>query len=116
MRKFLILLALTLAPTSLSAGGPLKVAVTAYTASPGETDARPDLSACGRTFSGQLAVSRDLLRKFPCGSRVRLTINGHTQTYVVNDTMNARWTMKVDVLKRSRAEAFRFGRKTGYIQ
>lgn len=110
------LLTALLISVSVASAPSLNVTVTAYTAAPGETDRNPSMSRCGKTFSGQVAVSRDLLRRFPCGSRLRLTVAGRTRTVTVNDTMAARWTMKVDVLMASRQAALNFGRQSGSVQ
>jgi 3D (Asp-Asp-Asp) domain-containing protein len=69
-----------------------------YNAVRAQTDRTPRMSACGPTRPGQIALSRDLLRQVGCGARVRVTVNGKSQVYVVNDTMHQRYRRTADIL------------------
>jgi 3D (Asp-Asp-Asp) domain-containing protein len=81
------------------------------------------LSACGATMRGswrQIAVSRDLRRRYPCGSRVRVTLKtpkGGVRSFIatVNDTTHRRWRSTVDILITSADEAMSYGVTSGTI-
>jgi len=46
-----------------------------------------------------IAVSRDLLKKYPKGTKVRLTgVGNYNGIYVVMDKMNKKWTKRIDIL------------------
>lgn len=101
---------------SSATGRSLVVHATAYNSEAGQTDATPFITATGtRTRPGVLAVSRDLLRVFPYGTRVRLDdLSGNSpwlsgRTFVVEDTMNARFTNRIDLWMGSRSEALSWG-------
>ena len=90
---------------------------TAYTSVPGQTDATPFITATGtRTRPGVVALSRDLLRTFPYGTKVMLEdLSGKYSNmlkgriFVVEDTMAARKTNSVDVWMATRTEALNWG-------
>ncbi len=129
MRGWLALLtftALAWAQASLEPGKVLRLQATAYTSSPRETDATPFITATGmRTRLGVLAVSRDLLKVLPYGTKVRLrdlgSVHGRgvgqfnylfqDRIFVVADTMNPRFRNRVDVWLPDRALALKFGRR-----
>lgn len=94
------------------------VTLTAYNAHAAQTDSTPWLSACGRTGARgpQVAVSRDLLREHPCGSRVQLFVAGRWRTYTVWDTMNARFTNRIDILMGTYRQAVNFGVRQGNVR
>ncbi|MCB1939724.1 MAG: 3D domain-containing protein [Rhodocyclaceae bacterium] len=93
----------------------LTVTATAYTSSPGETDARPDEAAWGdilRPGMKAIAVSRDLIDAgLDHGTEVSIEgLDGH---YVVLDKMNRRWTEKIDIyMGKDVAGARAWGRRT----
>ncbi|APD09560.1 MULTISPECIES: 3D domain-containing protein [Thermus] len=104
----------------------LVLQATAYTSSVRETDATPFVTATGmRTRLGVLAVSRDLLKVLPYGTKVRLRDLGSVygrgkgqfdylfqgRIFVVADVMHPRMREKVDVWLPDRATAVRFGRR-----
>ena len=91
--------------------------ITAYNATEAQTDAEPWLSACGITFEGQLAVSRDLLNHVvPCGtSIIIMTDGGDIIRGVVNDTMNVRYKNSADVMLNNLQDAIVFGVQSGHI-
>ncbi|WP_102125007.1 3D domain-containing protein [Deinococcus planocerae] len=90
---------------------------TAYNSTPGQTDSTPFITATGtRVRSGVVALSRDLLRVFPYGSKVTVEdLSGRTgsllrgQVFSVEDTMAARKTNSIDIWMASRSQAIRFG-------
>ena len=45
-----------------------------------------------------IAVSRDLLKKYPLGTRVWISGTDYDGEYVVEDKMNKRFTRKIDIL------------------
>ncbi len=73
----------------------VNVTVSAYNTVKGQTSGNPNRGSCGiiKPGSNVIAVSRDLKRKYPCGTKVKL--NG--KTYKVWDTMGKRWRNKIDV-------------------
>lgn len=90
---------------------------TAYNSTPGQTDATPFITATGtRTRPGVIALSRDLLRIFPYGTRVMIEdLSGRyssmlkNRVFIVEDTMAARKTNSVDVWMPTRSEALNWG-------
>ncbi|GAA6756902.1 3D domain-containing protein [Thermus thalpophilus] len=104
----------------------LRLQATAYTSSLRETDVTPFVTATGmRARLGVLAVSRDLLKVLPYGTKVRLRDLGSVygrgkgqfdylfqgRLFVVADVMHPRMREKVDVWLPDRATAVRFGRR-----
>lgn len=82
------------------------VRVTTYQANKHETDSDPFTTASGaKVADGQVAVSRDLLKRnggpYTWGDRLKITAPGQhercNRTYVVQDTMNSRFTKRVDI-------------------
>ena len=97
---------------------------TAYTSSVRETDSTPFITAtCARTRIGIIAVSRDMLRELPYGSKVMLEDLGtpggknkgrfnylfKNRVFVVEDTMHPRKREQLDVWLPDRSTAIRFG-------
>lgn len=93
------------------------VNASAYNSLGSQTDSTPNITATGtRTRPGVIALSRDLLRVFPYGTRVTLAdptgkfnslLKG--RIFVVEDTMNARKYNSVDVWMQSYNQAMKFG-------
>jgi len=102
---------------SRSTGRSATVHSTAYNSTPGQTDSTPYITATGtRVRVGVVALSRDLLGRFPYGTRI--TIEDLSGTYssflrgrvfVVEDTMHPRIGNTVDVWMGSRSEALAWG-------
>ena len=98
---------------------------TAYNSLRGQTDSTPFVTATGaRTRWGIVALSRDMLRSIPYGSKVKIEdlgsyANGRgrgaynrrlSQTvFVVEDTMHARKRGQVDVWFPARSQALSWG-------
>ncbi|MDX2006310.1 MAG: hypothetical protein SFU83_13605 [Meiothermus sp.] len=102
----------------------LYLKATAYTSSVRETDSTPFITATGaRTRIGIIAVSPDMLRTLPYGSRVTLEDLGtpgglgrgrfnylfRDRVFIVEDTMHPRMRGRIDVWLPDRATAIRFG-------
>jgi len=107
-----------LAPAGRTPVGRSVVArATAYNSMPGQTDSTPFITATGtRTRPGVVALSRDLLRTFPYGSKVMIEdLTGrsgnllHNRVFYVEDTMAAYKTRSVDIWMASYGQAIRFG-------
>lgn len=96
------------------------VRATAYNSVPGQTDATPFITATGtRVRSGVVALSRDLLRQFPYGSKIMIEdlsgrFNGmlNGRVFIVEDTMAARKTGSLDIWMSTRSQAINFGART----
>lgn len=88
---------------------------TAYNSLAGQTDSTPHITATGtRTRPGVVALSRDLLRSFPYGTRVTLQdlsgrYNFGSRVFIVEDTMAARKTGSIDIWMGSYRDAMGFG-------
>jgi 3D (Asp-Asp-Asp) domain-containing protein len=98
---------------------------TAYNSLAAQTDSTPFVTATGaRTRFGVVALSRDLLRRIPYGSIVRIEdlgnwANGRGRgaynrmlsgvNFIVEDTMNARKRNTVDVWMPTRRAAIQWG-------
>ena len=89
---------------------------TAYNSLPNQTDSTPFITATGtRTRVGVVALSRDMLRLFPYGTKIRIEdlsgnhpyVNG--RVFIVEDTMHARKTNQIDVWMPNRSQAMQWG-------
>lgn len=120
----LILLLVALGLSWAQAPRVLTLKATAYTSSARETDSTPYITATGaRTRIGIIAVSRDMLRELPYGSKVILEDLGGPggrgkgrfnyllkgRVFVVEDTMHPRKREQLDVWLPDRSTAIRFG-------
>ncbi len=82
------------------------VTLTTYSATEGETDSTPHLTASGfkiDTLNPKkhkiIAISRDLLKKLPFGTFVKVTGAGKLNgVYVIEDKMNKRYKNHIDLL------------------
>jgi 3D (Asp-Asp-Asp) domain-containing protein len=100
-----------------STGRSALVHSTAYNSTPGQTDSSPFITATGtRVRSGVVALSRDLLGRFPYGTRITIEdlSGGYSnflrgRVFVVEDTMHPRIGNTVDVWMGSRGEAMAWG-------
>lgn len=91
---------------------------TAYNSLANQTDSTPFITATGtRTRPGVVAMSRDMLRIFPYGTRVRIEdLSGRypglkNRVFIVEDTMHARKRNQVDIWMRSYRDAMNYGRR-----
>ena len=91
----------------------VKVLATGYSSSIAETDSTPFITAANTpSRPGVLAVSQNLLREytpgapFSFGDRVKVYGVGD---FIVEDSMNSRWTNRIDIWFATRDNAVRFG-------
>ncbi|GMA15026.1 hypothetical protein E5F05_11950 [Deinococcus metallilatus] len=106
-----------LARSTTRTGRSAVVRATAYNSTPGQTDATPFITATGtRVRSGVVALSRDMLRLFPYGSKIMIEdLSGRYnnlfrgRVFTVEDTMAARKTGSLDVWMSTRSQAIQFG-------
>lgn len=96
------------------------VRATSYTSLASQTDSTPFITATGtRTRFGVIAVSRDLLRVFPYGTKVMLEDLSGTyskmlagKVFVVEDTMNARLSNTIDVWLPTNGQSVQWGARS----
>lgn len=108
------------APAQYRSSSSYILKATAYNSFAGQTDSTPHITATGaRTRFGIVALSRDMLRKIPYGSKVKIELLGSGASYynrllsqtvfVVEDTMHPRKYGQVDIWMRSMSEARSWG-------
>ena len=93
---------------------------TAYNSLPSQTDGDPFITATGaHTRFGIVALSRDMLRRIPYGSSLRLEdVGGRYSgafagtTFIVEDTMNVSKYQQIDVWFPAYSQAVQFGVRT----
>ncbi len=96
------------------------VRATAYNSAPNQTDSTPFITATGtRTHFGVVALSRDLLAKFPYGTKLKIEdLSGRYQNllagqvFIVEDTMHPRKRGTVDVWMTTRGQALSWGARS----
>lgn len=107
-------------PANYRAGSSFILKATAYNSFAGQTDSTPNITATGsRTRFGVVALSRDMLRKIPYGSKVKIELLGAGASYYnrmlsqtvffVEDTMHPRKYGQVDIWMRTMSEARAWG-------
>jgi 3D (Asp-Asp-Asp) domain-containing protein len=82
------------------------VTLTTYKSIGSETDSSPTITASGFKISKNnpkkhriVAVSRDLKKRYPFGSKLKIRNAGKFDgEYVVEDVMNKRYTKRIDIL------------------
>lgn len=93
------------------------VVATAYSSTPDQTDSTPCIAASGYNVCTKtdniIAVSRDLVRLLGYGTQVRFPELYGQKIFRVEDTMNMRFTDRIDFHLDSREEAKNFGIKRG---
>lgn len=80
--------------------------VTVYNPEENQTDDTPNITACGGIINVDdplshrwIALSRDMLKLFPYGTKVKITGTGkYDGVWTVMDTMNKRYTKSADFL------------------
>ena len=82
-----------------------KVTATVYNAVPAQTNSDPGHTASmfkldlSNPYKHRIiAVSRDLLIKFPMGTKVRVSGTKYDGVYVIEDKMNKRYKKRIDIL------------------
>lgn len=98
----------------------IKVTATAYTSLARLTDSTPFLTASMTRTRVEyrdgvqwhvVAVSRDLLKAFPYGSKVLIRCPDRLIYGLVEDTMHVRWKRRVDIWFPDLNQALRWGKK-----
>jgi len=104
------------------------VTVTSYNSLVGQTDSTPNITATGtRTRYGVVAVSRDLVRAYGYGAKLKIVswnrINGcnpniipANTVFIIEDTMNARFSRKIDIWLPTRTQSINFGKCIAKVQ
>ena len=97
----------------------MHVTVTAYSSTPAQTDSTPFITASNtRVRDGIVAMSRDLLRRytpdapFAYGDSVQVL----GRVYVVEDTMNRRWSRRIDIWFPDSLQALEFGKQYAVLE
>jgi 3D (Asp-Asp-Asp) domain-containing protein len=97
----------------------LSVTVSGYTSRTCETDSTPNITASmTSTRRGVIALSRDLIRRYTPGAPFEFGDVVHLAgigDFVVEDSMNERWTRRADIWFESIDEARHFGRRHGML-
>lgn len=82
-----------------------KVTATVYNAVPEQTNSDPSHTASmfkldlSNPYRHRIiAVSRDLLVKFPMGTKVKIDGTSYDGIYIVEDKMNKRYSKRIDIL------------------
>lgn len=89
------------------------VTATAYSASKSECDDTPFITASGKNVrSNIIAVSRDLYKSLPFGSKVKI----NNKIYIVDDLMNKRWKKRIDFFMWSKSQAKTYGNRKVIMQ
>ena len=98
----------------------VKVTVTMYNATTGQCDSSPLITADNSRINPKkasehkwIAMSRDMLKRwggrFNYGDRVRITGTKHKDgVYEVRDTMNKRYTKRIDILETLGTKMYKF--------
>ncbi|PIR41961.1 MAG: hypothetical protein COV30_01090 [Candidatus Yanofskybacteria bacterium CG10_big_fil_rev_8_21_14_0_10_37_15] len=93
----------------------IQVTVTAYSSTPWQTDDTPCITSTGFDVCNKtknvIAVSRDLVRSLGYHKQVLLPDLFGSTVFHIEDTMNARFTNRIDVHFDSTNEAKEFGLK-----
>jgi len=102
MKKLFIALVLLF---SMACTSQVKVVATVYNAVPEQTNSDPSHTASmfkldlSNPYKHKIiAVSRDLLKDFPMGTKVILSGTKYDGVYTVEDKMNKRYTNRIDIL------------------
>lgn len=86
--------------------------VTAYSSTPDQTDDTPFITASGtRTRDGVVAANF-----LPIGTKVRMPTIYGDKVFVVEDRMNSRYYLRMDIWMASRQQALQFGKRTVPIE
>jgi 3D (Asp-Asp-Asp) domain-containing protein len=99
--RFLLILLVLFMPKRVEES----VVATVYNAVPAQTNSDPSHTASmfkldlSNPYKHRIiAVSRDLLIKFPMGTKVRVEGTSYDGVYIVEDKMNKRYTKRIDIL------------------
>lgn len=97
-----------------------KVAATAYSSTPDQTDDSPFITAAG-TYVRDGIVATNLIdpltgRRYAFGTRIKIPDVYGDKIFVVEDRMNSRYIERIDIWFPTRQEALQFGKKTVVIE
>lgn len=90
-----------------------RVTATCYNAVESQCDLEPNITSWGKRISADayshkyISVSRDLLDKFPYGSKVLIKGTPYDGLYIVADLMNKRFSKRVDLLIDQEMKVFK---------
>ena len=90
----------------------LWMGVSAYNSEPGQTDGSPYITASG-TFTRPGVVASNY---FPIGTRIRMPEYFGDREFRVEDRMNARYNLVVDIWMEDKTEAKQWGRRNVKIE
>jgi len=98
----------------------INITITMYYAVEGQCDDTPLVTACGYKINPEkaseqkwIAVSRDLLKKFKYGDKVKISNAGEKDgIYKVSDTMNKRYKNRVDILETKGTSLYKLNNAT----
>jgi 3D (Asp-Asp-Asp) domain-containing protein len=90
----------------------LKVAATAYSSTPDQTDSNPFITASG-TYVRDGIIAANFL---PFGTVIKIPDLFGDKTFVVEDRMHERFDIKIDIWFETREQAKQFGIKTVRIE
>lgn len=93
--------------TTRSAHKKIKVSMTAYSSTPGQTDSTPFITANGSHVRDGIVAANFL----PFGTKVKIPEVFGDKVFSVEDRMNARYYYKIDVWMPTYEEAKKFGVK-----
>lgn len=83
----------------------VKVPVTAYSSTPDQTDDTPFITASGSHVRWGVVAANFL----PIGTHVRIPDHYGDQIFIVEDRMNARYNVRLDIWMATREEAKKWG-------
>lgn len=93
------------------------VTCTVYNAVPSQTNSDPGHTASMFKLDLRnpykhkiIAVSRDLLKEFPMGTKVRIEGTSYDGVYVVEDKMNKRYKKRIDILINTNMKIGKWGK------
>lgn len=90
----------------------MKVPITAYSSTPDQTDDTPFITASGTHVRWGIVAANFL----PIGTLVRMPEHYGDQIFVVEDRMNARYNVRMDIWMATREEALTWGLKQVTIE
>jgi len=90
----------------------LKVVITAYSSTPGQTDSTPFITASGSYVQSGVVAANFL----PFGTKIRLPEIFGDKIFTVEDRMHEDYNNRVDIWFASKSDAINFGAKISEIE
>ena len=90
----------------------IKLPATAYSSTPDQTDSTPFITASGSNVIWGVVAANFL----PIGTRLRLPDHYGDQVFVVEDRMNERYNVRLDIWMESREQAKHWGLKQVVVE